>query len=327
MATIREIATLVGVSTATVSRVINEPNKVAPETVTKVKTAINELNYKKKVPLKKRSNTFAIIVPNITNPFFSELLDVIEEEAYHHGRCVLFFNSRHYLRQEKIYFSECASHQVDGVFLVPITTNEKHLQQLKEFNFPTVLLTKSVNILPSVAVDHSEGGRLVAKHLLSSGHTQIAYIGLVDKKEDKLKGFENYLSEHREPLQSQYMFNYVANTDLTEFLKSLIKANGEPKVSAIFCMNDVTAQQVTEILTYLKIKVPTEITVIGFDNSLTAKLLNMSSISQPMREIAHLGFETMLECLKETEKQKTYQPKVLLPRLILRNSVLTKTEK
>jgi len=326
MATVREIATLVGVSTATVSRVINTPNKVSPETLTKVKAAIDKLHYTKKVPLKKRSNTFAIIVPNITNPFFSELLDVIEDEAYHHGRCVLFFNSRQALRLEKNYFRECLSHQVDGVFLVPISNDKKYLQELKEFKFPTVLLTRTAKTIPSVAVDHAEGGRLVAQHLLSSGHTKIAYIGLVDNKEDKLIGFENYLSEHREPLQSQYMFNSVANADLTGFLKSLIKANGEPKVSAIFCMNDVTAQQVTEILILLKIKVPEEINVIGFDNSLTAKLLNITSVSQPMREIAHLGFERMLECLKETEKQKTYSPTVLLPRLVLRNSVLAKNE-
>ena len=116
MATVREIATLVGVSTATVSRVINEPKKVAPATVAMVQAVIEELHYEKKVAKKKRSNTFAIIVLNITNPFFSELLDVIEDEAYHHGRCVLFFNSRARLRQERMYFHECENHQVDGVF-------------------------------------------------------------------------------------------------------------------------------------------------------------------------------------------------------------------
>ena len=92
MATVRDIAAHVGVSIATVSRALNESNKVSPETLKVVEDAINELNYEKKLSVKKRTNLFGVIFPNISNPFFSELLEVIENEAFHHGRCVLFFN-------------------------------------------------------------------------------------------------------------------------------------------------------------------------------------------------------------------------------------------
>lgn len=324
MATVRDIAALIGVSTATVSRVLNESEMVAPETVAKVNEAIKELNYKKKIPKRKRTNLFGVIVPNISNPFFSELLDVIEKEAFYHGRCVLFFNSRQSTRQERVYLNECYNHEVDGVFLIPTSVKEDYLNEIKQYKFPTVVLTQKTEIIPSVSTDHSEGGRLVAEHLLSCGHINIAYVGPVNPREQKLTGFISVLKEKREPLRKEFMFDWNINSDFSElnnFANSLIDHQGNPKVSAIYCMNDVTAESVQKALRTSKIRVPEQVVIIGFDNSITAKSLDISSIAQPMREIAHLGFEQMLECLKEEKKQNTYTPKVLLPRLVLRNSV------
>lgn len=325
MATVRDIAALAGVSTATVSRVLNDPEVVSPETVVLVNTAIKELKYQRKALRRKRTNLFGIIVPDITNPFFAELLDVIEKEAFFHGRCVLFFNSRHNTRQEQVYINECSNHEVDGVFLVPTCMEADYLEELKQYKFPTVMLTKSTGIIPSVSVDHAEGGRLIAEHLVSCGHTDIAYVGPVTIEEDKLTGFSLGLEGKNQSVQSKYMFDCCVLpgvSELKQFVESLVDKQGQPKVSAIYCMNDVTAERVQNVLHALNIKTPEQVVVIGFDNSLTAKTLGITSISQPMREIAHLGFEQMLECLKETEKQNTYTPKVLLPRLVLRNSVL-----
>lgn len=325
MATIRDIAELTGVSTATVSRVLNGSKMVAPETFEKVNEVIQNLQYNKKLPKRKITNLFGIIVPNITNPFFSELLDVIEKEAFYHGRCVLFFNSHHSNRQERIYLNECHNHKVDGVFLVPTSMDEEYLNEIKQYKFPTVLLTQSTEVIPSVSVDHLEGGKLIAEHLLSCGHINIAYVGPVNIREEKLTGFVSLLKGKREPLRKEFMFDWEISSDfqdLEHFVHSLLDGHGKPKVSAIFCVNDVIAESVQKALKVLKIKVPEQVVIIGFDNSITAKTLDISSIAQPMREIANLGFEQMLECLKEGKKQETYPPKVLLPRLVLRNSVL-----
>jgi LacI family transcriptional regulator len=325
MATVQDIADFAGVSTATVSRVLNKSEAVSPETVAKVNEAIKELKYERKALKRKRTDLFGIIVPDITNPFFAELLDVIEREAFFHGRCVLFFNSRHNTKQEKLYLNECLNHEVDGVFLIPTCMDEAYLNEIKKYKFPTIMLTRSTEIIPSVSVDHAEGGRLVAEHLISIGHTKIGYVGPINHQEDKLTGFSSVLEEKKEPIRREFMFDCCASpekSELKQFIQSLVDKDGQPKVSAINCTNDVTAEKVQNILYSLNINVPEQIAVIGFDNSLTAKTLDMTSISQPMREIAHLGFEQMLECIKEAEKQKTYPPKVLLPRLVLRNSVL-----
>lgn len=327
MATVRDIAGLVGVSTATVSRVLNEPELVAPDTVAKVNQAIKELQYERKISKRKRTNLFGVIVPNITNPFFAELLEVIEKEAFYHGRCVLFFNSRHSIRQERVYLNECNNHEVDGVFLVPCSIEDEYLQEIRQYKFPTVVLTRRTAMVPSVSVNHAEGGSLVAEHLLSSGHVNIAYVGPVNAHEDKLTGFAALLDAKNEPLAKQWTFDWDIGSDvgeLMQFARTLIDEGGGTKVSAIYCMNDVIAERVQKVLKVLKVKVPEQIVIVGFDNSITAKSLDISSVAQPMREIAHLGFEKMLECLKEEKKQKTYNPKVLLPRLVLRNSVLEK---
>ncbi|MFT6905131.1 MAG: LacI family transcriptional regulator [Oleiphilaceae bacterium] len=320
MSTVRDIAAKAGVSIATISRALNEPDNVSRETLLLVEEAMRELNYKRKVAMKKRTNLFGVIFPNICNPFFAELLDVIENEAFHHGRCVLFFNSRHNLRQEKICIHECENHGVDGVFLVPHCVAPDYLASLKKFKFQTVLLTQSSTVLPSVAVDHAEGGRLVAEHLISMGHTEIGYVGPMTPDEEKLNGFVKQLKFRRIKVAKANMFDTEIGAALSEFLHSLITEKHQLKVSAIFCVNDVFAQKVIEILHIIGYQIPQDIVVVGFDNSLTSSLLNISSISQPMREIAHIGFETMIEQIDKDKKESNYEPQLLLPRWILRES-------
>ncbi len=320
MATVRDIATQVGVSIATVSRALNEPEKVSPETLRVVKKAMQEMDYKKKAPVRKRTNLFGVIFPNISNPFFAELLEIIENEAFHNGRCVMFFNSRHNLRQEKLYLQECESHGVDGVFLVPHCIDDDYLETIKKLKFHTVLLTQTSHVLPSVAVDHREGGRLVASHLLSSGHTNIGYVGPISPREDKYVGFVEKLESRHITLNEVAMFDTEIGADIEAYIENLMALDDQKKVSAIFCVNDVFAQKIIEALVGRGVKVPQEVVVVGFDNSLTSKILNISSISQPMREIAHVGFEQMLTLMQENKKLSGYTPQLLLPRLVMRES-------
>lgn len=320
MSTVRDIAAKVGVSIATISRALNEPDKVSRKTLLLVEEAMKEQNYTRKIIMKKHTNLFGVIFPNISNPFFSELLDVIENEAFHHGRCVLFFNSRHNLRQEKICLHECENHGVDGVFLVPHSVAPDYLASLKKFKFQTVLLTQSSTVLPSVSVDHAEGGKLVAEHLISMGHTEIGYVGPTTPDEEKLNGFIKQLKLRKIGVAKANMFDTEIGADLSEFLHSLIKEKHQLKISAIFCVNDVFAQKVIEILHIIGYQIPQDIVVVGFDNSLTSSLLNISSISQPMREIAHVGFKIMIEQINQNKKKSNYEPQLLLPRWILRES-------
>ncbi|WP_407334259.1 LacI family DNA-binding transcriptional regulator [Enterovibrio sp. 27052020O] len=315
MSTVREIAKLAGVSTATVSRVMNKPDTVSPDRRAKVEAVMTAFSYQphqRKRP--KPTNLFGVIVPDITNPFFSQFLDVLEREAYLHGRSILFFNSRHDRHQERIYLEECARHNVDGVFLLPLTCETGFLEHLQALPYPVVMLTRTSSLITSFAVDHEKGGRLAAEHLIKKGHRQFGYVGVRAGLEAKLNGFSKYLTERHFILPDERCFDVKADGDLNAFVMRCYQEKKPP--TAFFCMNDVTAEKLLISLQKHGIK---GVDVVGFDDSMTARLMAFSSVAQPIREMAYRGFEEMLVLVKNKgEKSKPYTSLLFPPKLVVR---------
>lgn len=321
MATVRDIAALVGVSVATVSRVINHSDDVSPAMAEKVNKALEECQYKKTAPKRKQSKIFALIVPNINNMFYSEVLYALEQEAFYNGRCLLFFNSRGSKRQEKLYLNECKAHGVDGVFLIPTCTDDGYMKEINHYPFQTVLLTHQSDIMPSVLIDHFAGGRLVAEHFVTRGHRRIGYIGPVSDNEEKYQGFTGYLSEKGISVSPNCLFNTQAesgNNAFNQFIDALLSPENRPCVTALFCSNDLDAQRTVKYLTSLGIAVPEQVTVIGFDNSVTSKIMDISSVSQSINDMAAVGFKTMLECVAVSETSALNSVNLLKPKLVIR---------
>ncbi len=319
MATIRDVAKLAGVSISTVSRVVNEPALVSQETRSQVDSAIAKTSYLKPVKSRKKTDLIGVILPNLSNPFFLTLLEAIEYEARTHRRSIVVFNSRQKLALERVAFNECRKLKVDGVLLVPHSLSREYLTEVQKYNFPTVLLTRTSSILPSVAVDHIEGGRQVAEHMISSGHINVSYVGPTKTSEEKLNGFRQGLQQAGLQLQGDLAFDTEGEGDLRRFV---IDTATRKRASVIFCVNDVLAQDVVAILRSAGMSVPDDMEVVGFDNSIMAAVLGISSVSQPMKEIAHIGFEQLLVALKAGWTSSPYEPHHLLPRLVMRGSSL-----
>ena len=319
MATIRDVAKLAGVSIATVSRAVNEPQLVSKETRSQVEGAIDTTGYVKSVHPRKKSNLIGVILPNLSNPFFLNLLEALEYEARTHRRSIVIFNSRQKLAMERAAFSECKKMRVDGVFLVPHSVSREYLLEVRKHTFPTVLLTRTSSLLPSVAVDHVEGGRQVAEHLISSGHVEVAYVGPTKTSEEKLAGFRQGLQQAGLQLRDDLAFDTEGEGDLRRFVVDTAKRK---RATAIFCVNDILAQEGVAILRSAGMTVPGDMEIVGFDNSIVASLLDISSVSQPMKEIAHVGFDEMLLALKSDRISGTHEPLHLLPRLVMRGSSL-----
>ena len=146
---------------------------------------------------------FAVMLPNLSNPYFAELLDIIEQEASHHGFSILFFNSRHSVQLERSCLEACRRQQVDGLLMVPLDHSVEAIERLKALPFPVVSLTQPTPQLTSVFVDHVEGGAMIAEHLVRTGHTRIGFLGSNDPAEDKLVGFRSKLSELGYPLSNE----------------------------------------------------------------------------------------------------------------------------
>lgn len=319
MTTIRDVAKLAGVSIATVSRASNEPELVSKEVRSKIEKAIAATGYIKSAKPRRKSDLIGVILPNLSNPFFLNLLEALEYEARTHRRSIVLFNARQKLAMERAAFTECRKMRVDGVFLVPHSVSREYLSEVRRYDFPTVLLTRTSSLLPSVAVDHVEGGRQVAEHVISSGHVNMAYVGPTKTSEEKLVGFRLGLQQAGLQLRADLAFDTEGEGDLRRFVIDTAKRK---LASIIFCVNDVLAQECVVILRSAGMNVPRDMEIVGFDNSIVASLLDISSVSQPMKEIAHVGFEAMLLAMKTERPSDVYEPNHLLPRLVMRGSSL-----
>lgn len=319
MATIRDVARMAGVSIATVSRAVNEPKLLSKETRTQVEEAIAATGYVKRFKPRRKTDLIAAILPNLSNPFFLTMLEALEYEARTHRRNIVVFNSRQKLAMERAAFAECRKMKVDGVFLVPHSVSREYLSEVRKYDFPTVLLTRSSSLLPSVAVDHFEGGRQVAEHMISSGHVDVAYVGPTKTSEEKLAGFRQGLQQAGLQLRADLAFDTEGEGDLKRFVVDTAKRR---RATVTFCVNDVLAQEVVAILRTADMSVPEHMEIVGFDNSIVASLLDISSVSQPIKEIAHVGFEAMQTALKVERSSGAHEPHHLLPRLVMRGSSL-----
>lgn len=312
--TIRDVAKQAGVSIATVSRVMNGSDKVSDTVKQQVEMAIEALNYQKPAPKKKKATKlFAVIVRNLSNPFFTQLLDVLEEEAFKHGRSILLFNSRNNLQLEKLFLKECENHHVDGVFLVPRSIKEQHIQSLHELPFPVVLLTVTTPTMLSVGTNHHRGGELVAQHFLQHGHRRIGYLGASDLRSDRFIGFQTTLAQNGILLDSDHILTGYDESALDRYISQHIIDNSDKSLTAIFCSDDIAASQLhTQLQAQLQTLLQTQskahapqntrsrpVTIMGFDDTYLARTLGFSSVHQPMRDIALQGFELMLRQLRE----------------------------
>ena len=143
MTTIRDVAELAGVSIATISRVLNNKGKVSEETADRVRALVKELDYVYvKQPLKPRrtevkpQGLFAIILPTLSNPYFSELLDIVEQEVQYLGRSLLVYNSRGEMQRELSLLNICKQQKIDGLFIVPSSSKPEHIALLNQQPFP-----------------------------------------------------------------------------------------------------------------------------------------------------------------------------------------------
>nr|VVV05650.1 HTH-type transcriptional regulator GalR [Aliivibrio wodanis] len=314
--TIRDIAKYSGVSIATVSRVINNNGKVSDAARHSVEAAIAKFNYQKPEPKKKKATKlFGVIVRNMSNPFFAKLIDVLEEEAYKHGRSILLFNSRNNLKLEQTFLEECKHHNVDGVFLIPRSLKDQHIRPLQNASFPIILLTVTSPLCLSIGTHHKQGGNLVAEHFIKQGYRRIGFIGSTNQQSDRFIGFQNtLLSKGRDLIEERILTPYTIES-LKEFVQNHILSSDTP-LEALFCSDDISASHVYNLLNNTSLT--KQIEIVGFDDTFIAQSLGFSSVHQPMHQIALRGFELMLDALNKQEIQQTEF--LLEPKLILRNT-------
>ncbi|ARM74510.1 putative LacI family transcriptional regulator [Listeria monocytogenes] len=299
--TIKDIAKEAGVSIATISLIINGKAELfSPKTVKKVNEAIEKLNYQPNYFAKNlnsvKSNTIGLIVPDVSNPFFSKLANSIENALNESGYLLFLCNSAYDLNREQKYINEMLYRSIEGIiFASAENLNEATIEQLGKSNVPYILMDRPSRVVNNgVFVDDYTGGVIATEHLISNGHTKIACLSGAEKFvniSERGRGYIETMKKH------QLTPIYSENGTLTveSGYKEGLKLCGED-ISAIFVCNDLMAIGVYEAINELGKVIPADISVLGFDDITTAQYLTpkLTTIHQPIEELGKVAVENLV---------------------------------
>lgn len=351
MANLRDIAHKAGCSTATVSRVINNNPKVSAEIRARVHAAMDELNY---LPSKgeititgKKTGLIGCIVPNLSNPHFSQLVMTLEQEAAYAGLELLIKTHLNNPEREAAAIQAFIKLGVQGLLWVPTVNEAQQVPLIKRAGIDAVALTLRSKFLNSVLVDYRAGMRLIAEHCAQQGLTCLGVVCQEDSDSEKLSVLKEYcqlvqvalpqdlcftvpkgicedITSH-DQLLSQVVNNIVATLEAFEpLLPQSIKLSLEqvvrreqllntkqvaatlnlaPKTAAsiaLWVYNDIFAVRLLRELSERGLRVPQDVAVLSYDNTYLSYLLGITSVTQPIAEMAHCAFSLLRDPFKGT---------------------------
>ncbi len=330
--TIIEVARLAGVSTATVSRCLNDPAKVGKKTLTRVRKVIDEINFSPNTLAQNfrrgRTNIILVVVHEVGNWLFSEILDGIRSVIG--GRySIILMEARFGLVETNNFVDMLVAKQVEGVILLcsPLPFSKKLIEVNKAKPLPIVIglepLDSELNKLPSVHIDNYQAGREGAEYLIGLGHEHIVFISgpkdsLVTK--DREVGFVDAMKAAGLSLDNASVIHSNLTVNGGVNAANLIFAR-DSRPTAIFCANDDMALGVLSAAQKRQINVPADLSVMGFDDTCYAAISAppLSTIAQPARDIGIRAAVRLLTAIEAPEPQAG-AAEILPHRLVVRGS-------
>jgi LacI family transcriptional regulator len=328
MATIKQVAARAGVSSATVSHVVNGTRFVSDPVQQRVRQAMEELSYRPNAlarSLRKgTTRTFGLILPDSANPYFAELGLAIENVAFQQNYNIILCNTGASAERERLYFDLLLDKQVDGII---VDTQEKSPEQLQARlpgGFPIVQVDRdfSVDVFDIVITDNLLGGYEATKHLLGLGHQRIGCIPgsmQLSSGVHRLAGYKQALEEANIPVTKKLIaageFSVVSGRAAGQKLLSL----PEPP-TAIFAGNDMMAIGLLRSAVDLQLKVPDDLAIIGFDDIELSSYLypTLTTIAQSKADIAVKVIELLMARIENPNRPP--QRALIPPTLIVRES-------
>ena len=326
---IKDVAKEAGVSIATVSRVLNDIDVVNEDTKKKVLDAIKELGYRPNIVARslktQRTKTIGILIPDISSQFYPEIVRGAEDVANIYDYNVILCNSDFDVEKEKEYLRVLKEKMVDGVIYMSSSFNEEILELINELDLNTVLVeTKDKeDRLPSVTIDNIGATYEATKYLIGKGLKNLGFIGV---KEDTMNawgerfiGFEKAINEAGLEVDSELLyFDSLKVKSGYEAAEKFI--NSKKKFDGIICASDEIAMGVINGLRDKGIMVPTDVSVIGFNDNYAASIFypKITTISQPSYDMGSVAMRMLIKLLTNKPLEKGHF--VLDYRLIERDS-------
>lgn len=327
MVRIADVARMANVSTATVSRVISNAGTVKKETAEKVLEAIKKLNYQPNMLARQlrtsETKTILVVVPDITNTFFSAVLRGIESVAIENGYQVLLGDAQNIVERETSYLTLLGQKKADGLILLTARTDQKILEELSQ-DYPVVLACEYYEgtQLPTVSIDNVSSARKATEYLISLKHKRIGHISgplNVVVGRDRCKGFHQAMAKHGlsvdQSLVQEGEFSFESGFNLMMKFLSL-----EEPPTAIFAGNDEMAMGAVKAAKSKGFRVPDDLSVVGFDDIKFASIFEpaLTTIAQPTFDMGQKAMHLLLKIINNEVLEKDQF--ILSDKLIVRNS-------
>jgi len=309
--TIYDVAKKAGVSIATVSRVLNSSNSVSDKTRILVKRTIEEMNYTPNViaaaMTKKSTLTLGLLVPDISNPFFSELARGVEDASSDFGFNIIMCNTDYCPDKEASYISLLKQKSIDGFIIASAHYNDSNVISLLEEKFPLVLLGRDIDdsedlSLDVVTSDNINGGYIATKHLIELGHKKILCLlgpSSIKVNHERERGYLQAMKEANLEVLPEAI-EYGEFKAEFGYKKTLEIYESPYKPTAIFAANDLTATGVIRALKHFDLSVPQDVSVVGYDNTMLASMIDppLTTVNQQMRKMGYHATKLLIKGIK-----------------------------
>lgn len=327
---IRDVARRARVSTATVSRTVNQVATVDAQLAKRVWKAVAELGYypnrQARALVSGRSRTFGLIVSEITNPFFPEIVQTFENLAVGQNYEILLTSTVHDPKRMELAVRRMIEQRVDGVAILTFGMEEELLEHLRFRNLPLVFIDVGPKVprVSNIRVDYADGIRQAVQHLAALRHERIGFVtGPLTLRSALARkdAFEESMREIGLPVKREFVVEGDHRLEGGKrALQKLSKLRERP--TALLCSNDMTAIGVMRQAFELGIGVPQELSVVGFDDIRMAEFMipPLTTVRMSQTELARLAFESLLNEVKRDAPSADGTEYVLKTQLVLRSS-------
>jgi LacI family transcriptional regulator len=311
----KDIAEYTGVSTATVSRVLNDNYPVNIETKKKVLKAMKELNYKPNLVARnlrsKKSNLVAIVVADIQNPYYTGIAREIDQNLFQEGYNLITCNTDESLEKEQEIIRMLLSRNIDAVAISPSDSEKVDLSPLIEQNVPVVLVDRKVKgfNLPFVGIRNVEEAYSLTTYLIQKGHQNIGVIsGKLNNSTgfERLQGFQQAMKDHGLTLRDDWVLNGKFDEEQTyQVLKRFIAETRESPTAWLIC-NNLMTKGALRAFKEARIKIPEDVSVVSFGALVNQDFFDpkLTCVKQDTTDLGRKVAELLLAQLKQQKQLK-----------------------
>jgi LacI family transcriptional regulator len=330
----KDVAALAGVSVGTVSNVLNSPALVSDATRARVEKAIAKLGWVRNESARQlragRSRSIGIVVMDVANPFFTDIVSGVEDYVHNLGYSVQLGNSAQQTEREAAHLKLFEQHRVRGLLFAPISEVGQRVVEMRGHGIPVVIIDRAAKDAPycSVAVDDVEGGRLAVGHLVAQGHRKIAFVGgpvSIQQVRDRHLGAQLALSQLGDSGHLMTISTDRLDTGSgTVAAGELVALPAGERPTAIFAANDLLAIGLLQGFVTNGVSVPEEISLIGYDDIdfAAAAAVPLSSVRQPRHALGVRAAELLFAEIDSLDDEAPHEHQHIefAPDLVVRRS-------